>query len=55
MSNWLKYTGKLRDERLSQIRADLEKGEDCREHVRYLMELVKFMRCSMERHSDGLD
>ena len=52
---WLQYVGTARDKRLAQIRADIKGKKDCREHAQYLMELVRFMQQSKERHADGLD
>ena len=54
-TSWLKYIGTARDNRLSEIRADIKDKKDCREHAQYLLELIDFMRQSMERRSDGLD
>ena len=54
-TSWLKYIGTAMDKRLSEIRADIKDGKDCREHAQYLMELIEFMRQSTERRSNGLD
>ena len=54
-TSWLKYIGTARDKRLSEIRADIKDKKDCREHAQFLLELIEFMRQSMERSSDGLD
>ena len=54
-TTWLKFIGTARDKRLADISADIKDNKDCREHAQYLMELVRFMQQSKERHADGLD